>query len=69
RQCRTEEEVELLRKLDKQYEGSKNINKLIVEHILSKTAKQVSDKRRGLLQSPVKRRGKDREGRKYLAKE
>lgn len=47
-QCRTEEEVELLRKLDKQYEGSRNINKLIVEHILSKTAKQVSDERRGL---------------------
>ncbi|KAF1496951.1 hypothetical protein FQV08_0014889, partial [Pygoscelis antarcticus] len=69
RQCRMEEEVELLRKLDKQYEGSKNISKLIVEHILSKTTKQVSDKRRGLCKSPVERRGKDREWRKYLAKE
>ena len=45
RQCWMEEEVELLQKLDKQYEGNKNTNKLIAEHIPSKTTKQISDKR------------------------
>ena len=69
RQCWTEEEVELLQRLDKQCEGSKNINKLIAEHIPSKTAKQISDKRRGLHKSPVKRRKKDQEKRKYLENE
>ncbi|KAF1436102.1 hypothetical protein FQV07_0002220, partial [Pygoscelis papua] len=58
RQCRTEEEVELLRKLDKRYEGSKNISKLIVEHILSKTNKQVSGKRRGLCKKSCEKKGK-----------
>ncbi|KAK4818850.1 hypothetical protein QYF61_020069 [Mycteria americana] len=59
RQCWMEEEVELLQKLEKQYEGSKNINKLIAEHILLKTTKQISDKRRELHNSPVKRKEKD----------
>ncbi|KAM9586750.1 uncharacterized protein ACIBXB_006478 [Morphnus guianensis] len=68
-QCWTEEEVELLWKLDKQYERSKNINKLIAEHILSKTAKLVSDKRRGLHKTLVKRREKDQDWTKHLEKE
>lgn len=34
------------------YTGNKNINKLIVEHIASKTAKQVTDKRGLLVKCP-----------------
>ncbi|GAB0186306.1 mitochondrial enolase superfamily member 1 [Grus japonensis] len=69
KQCWTEEEVELLQKVDKQFEGSKNINKLITEHIPSKTTKQISDKRRGLHKSPVKKRDKDLEWKQHLEKE
>lgn len=47
--------MELLRKLDKQYEGSENISKLIAEYILTKTTKQISDKRRSLHKSLVRR--------------
>ena len=65
RRCWTEDEVELLRKLDKQYEGQKNINKLIAEHIPTKTTKQISDKRRDLHKSPVKK-GKDQGQKKHL---
>lgn len=35
------------------YAGNKNINKLIAEHIPSKMAKQISDKRRLLMKSPA----------------
>jgi len=42
---------------------------LIAEHIPSKSAKQISDKRRGLHKSPVKRREKDQEKQKYFESE
>lgn len=37
------------------YAGSKNINQLIMEHIPSKTAKQISGKRRLLMKVPSKK--------------
>ena len=46
RKCWSAEEEELLIKLMEQFKGSWNINKLIAEHIPSKTTKQISDKRR-----------------------
>ncbi|GAB0190072.1 basic proline-rich protein-like [Grus japonensis] len=59
--------MELLRKLDKQFEGSKNIKKLIAEHIASKTTKQISDKRTSY--ESCKEKGKDFEWRKHIEKE
>lgn len=56
-----------MRKLDKQHEGSKNVIKLIVEYIPSKTTEQISDKRRGLHKSLVKRE-KDQDCKKQLEK-
>uniref|UniRef100_A0A8C0TZ11 Reverse transcriptase n=1 Tax=Cyanistes caeruleus TaxID=156563 RepID=A0A8C0TZ11_CYACU len=49
KKCWSEEEENLLIQLIKQYEGNRNINKLIAEHIPSKTSKQISDKRRCLV--------------------
>lgn len=57
-----------MRKLDKQYEGSENISKLIAGYILTKTTKQISDKRRSLHKSLV-RREKDQDWKKQLEKE
>lgn len=48
----TEEEEALLSQLVMKYTGNRNINKLIAEHIPSKTAKQISDKRRLLMKGP-----------------
>ncbi|XP_053911837.1 mitochondrial enolase superfamily member 1 [Cuculus canorus] len=61
RSCWTDEEVELLLKWERQFEGEKNINKLIAEKIPSKSAKQISDKRRCLSKQKEKLKGKDLE--------
>lgn len=53
KRCWTKEEEELLIKLVAQFEGNKNINKLIAEHITTKTVKQISDKRRLLPKKPA----------------
>lgn len=52
KKLQTEEEEALLSQLVVKYGGNKNINKLIVEHIPSKTAKQISDKRCLLVKCP-----------------
>uniref|UniRef100_A0A803VHT8 Reverse transcriptase domain-containing protein n=1 Tax=Ficedula albicollis TaxID=59894 RepID=A0A803VHT8_FICAL len=54
KRCWTKEEEEMLIKLEAQFEGHKNINKLIAEHITTKTNKQISDKRRLLPRKPDK---------------
>lgn len=48
----TEEEEALLSQSVVKYAGNRNINKLIAEHIPSKTMKQTSDKRRLLVKCP-----------------
>ncbi|XP_064366568.1 uncharacterized protein LOC135328147 [Dromaius novaehollandiae] len=46
--CWTEEETVLLIELEKKYKNERFVNKLIGEHLPTKTAKQISDKRRQL---------------------
>ncbi|XP_042300007.1 uncharacterized protein LOC121917959 [Sceloporus undulatus] len=58
--CWTEEEVEQLELLWMKYEGHKNINKLIESELTTKTAKQISDKRR-LIELKRKRVKEDKE--------
>lgn len=53
KKCWTKEEEEVLMKLVTQFRDCKNINKLIAEHITTKTTKQISDKRRLLPKEPA----------------
>lgn len=46
KRCWFEEEEHLLIRLKAQFGGNKTISKLIAKHILSKTGKQMNDKRR-----------------------
>lgn len=57
----TKEEEQLLIELELLFEGNKNINKQIADHIPSKTAKQISDKRRLLHKGPAGGVGKEPE--------
>lgn len=50
----TEEKEALLRQLVVKYDGNRNINKLIAEHIPSKTAKQISDRKHLVMKDPSK---------------
>lgn len=57
----TKEEEQLLIQLEVQFAGNRNINKLIADHIPSKTPKQISDKRRLLHKEPAVGVGKEPE--------
>uniref|UniRef100_A0A8C5JJ73 Reverse transcriptase n=1 Tax=Junco hyemalis TaxID=40217 RepID=A0A8C5JJ73_JUNHY len=58
----SEEEEALLMQLVEKYNGKRNINQLIAEHIPTKTAKQISDKRRILAKHLVVRDQEDPAG-------